>query len=134
MSLLGSPFLAFLLAYFTRHSDGQSYVFSQNDNIPAYLFMCVITSLFFGLMISSEEIVKDRKILKRESFLNLSWLSYLKSKILIMFLISAIQTFLFVIIGNLILGINGMDLSYWSDIVLDILFCKHSWIKYIICL
>ena len=113
MSLLGSPLLAFLLAYFTRHSEGQSYVFSQNENIPAYLFMCVITSLFFGLMISSEEIVKDRKILKRESFLNLSWLSYLNSKILIMFLISAIQTFLFVIIGNLILGIKGMDLSYW---------------------
>jgi ABC-type multidrug transport system ATPase subunit len=113
MSLLGSPLLAFLLAYFTRHSEGQSYVLSQNDNIPAYLFMCVITSLFFGLMISSEEIVKDRKILKRESFLNLSWLSYLNSKILIMFLISAIQTILFVMIGNLILGIKGMALSYW---------------------
>ena len=113
MSLLGSPLLAFILAYFIRHSDGQSYFFSKNDNIPAYLFMCVITSLFFGLMISSEEIVKDRKILKRESFLNLSWLSYLKSKILIMFMISAIQTILFVLIGNQILGIKGMSLSYW---------------------
>ena len=113
MSLLGSPLLAFILAYFIRHSDGQSYLFSKNDNIPAYLFMCVITSLFFGLMISSEEIVKDRKILKRESFLNLSWLSYLKSKILIMFMISAIQTILFVLIGNQILGIKGMSLSYW---------------------
>ncbi len=113
MSLLGSPLLAFVLAYFIRHSKGPSYVFSQNDNIPAYLFMCVITSLFFGLMISSEEIVKDRKILKRESFLNLSWLGYLNSKILIMFMISAIQTVLFVLIGNQILGINGMSLSYW---------------------
>ncbi len=56
MSLLGSPILALLLAYFTRYTDGPSYVFSQNENIPAYLFMCVITSLFFGLMISSEEI------------------------------------------------------------------------------
>jgi len=113
MSLLGSPALAFLLAFFTRYSGGQSYIFSQNENIPAYLFMCVITSLFFGLMISSEEIVKDRKILKRESFLNLSWLSYLNSKILIMFMISAIQTVSFVLIGNLILGIRGMAFSYW---------------------
>jgi len=64
-------------------------------------------------MVSSEEIVKDRKILKRESFLNLSWLSYLNSKILIMFLISAIQTVSFVLIGNVILGIRGMALSYW---------------------
>ena len=113
MSLLGSPVLALLLAYFTRHSDSQSYIFRQNDNIPAYLFMCVITSMFFGLMMSSEEIVKDRKILKRELFLNLSWLSYLNSKILIMFLISAIQTVSFALIGNMVLGIKGMTLSYW---------------------
>ena len=112
MSLLGSPILALLLAYFARYTDGPSYVFSQNEDIPAYLFMCVITSLFFGLMISSEEIFKDRKILKRESFLNLSWFSYLNSKILILFMLSAIQTISFVLIGNLILEIKGMTLSY----------------------
>jgi ABC-type multidrug transport system ATPase subunit len=113
ISLLGPPLLAFLLAYFTKYTNGAYYEFSENENIPAYLFMCVITSLFFGLMISSEEIVKDRKILKRESFLNLSWFSYLNSKIMIMFILSAIQTISFVIIGNLILGIKGMMLSYW---------------------
>ena len=112
ISLLGPPLLALLLAYFTKYADGP-YKFSENVNIPAYLFMCVITSLFFGLMLSSEEIVKDRKILKRESFLNLSWFSYLNSKIMIMFILSAIQTISFVIIGNLILGIKGMMLSYW---------------------
>ncbi len=112
ISLLGPPLLAFLLAFFTRYTK-EIYKFSENDNIPAFLFMCVLTSLFFGLMISSEEIVKDRKILKRESFLNLSWFSYLNSKIMILFLVSAIQTISFVIIGNLILGIRGMTLSYW---------------------
>jgi len=112
ISLLGPPLLAFLLAFFTRYTK-EIYKFSENDNIPAFLFMCVLTSLFFGLMISSEEIVKDRKILKRESFLNLSWFSYLNSKVMILFLVSAIQTISFVIIGNLILGIRGMTLSYW---------------------
>jgi ABC-type multidrug transport system ATPase subunit len=113
ISLLGPPLLAFILAYFTRYSEGSSYNFSQNENIPPYMFMCVITSMFFGLMISSEEIVKDRKILKRESFLNLSWFSYLNSKIMIMFILSAVQTISFVLIGNIILGIKGMTLSYW---------------------
>ena len=75
--------------------------------------MCVITSLFLGLIISAEEIVKDRKILKRESFLNLSWFSYLNSKVMIMFLISAIQTISFILIGNYILEIKGMTLPYW---------------------
>jgi len=113
ISLLGPPMLALLLAHFTKYSEGSSYEFMENENIPAYMFMSVITSLFFGLMISSEEIVKDRKILKRESFLNLSWFSYLNSKILILFLISAIQTLLFTIIGNQILEIKGMTLSFW---------------------
>ena len=105
--------LAFLLAYFTKSGKGGIYRFSENENLPAYMFMCVITSLFFGLMISSEEIVKDRKILKRESFLNLSWFSYLNSKIMILFILSGIQTISFILIGNQILEIKGMNLSYW---------------------
>lgn len=113
ISLLGAPVLAFLLAYFTRFSGGQEYKFSDNQNITAYMFMCVITSMFFGLMSSSEEIVRDRKILKRESFLQLSWFSYINSKVLMMFMLSAIQTFLFVLTGNSVLGIKGMLLSYW---------------------
>ena len=113
ISLLGSPLLALVLAYFTRYTTSTGYKFSENENIPAYIFMCIITSLFFGLMNSAEEIVKDRKILKRESFLNLSWFSYLNSKIMLMFLFSAFQTISFILIGNLILGIKGMTLSYW---------------------
>jgi ABC transport system ATP-binding/permease protein len=65
------------------------------------------------LILSGEEIYRDRKILKREKFLNLSRSSYLISKIAILFFISAIQTFLFVILGNSILGIKGMNFMYW---------------------
>ena len=113
ISLLGAPFLAFLLAYFTKYKIDGQYHFSENENLPSYLFMSVITSLFMGLIISAEEIVRDRKILKRESFLNLSWFSYLNSKVMIMFFISAIQTILFILIGNYILEIKGMTGSYW---------------------
>lgn len=113
ITVLGPPILAILLAWFIKTPTGSDYSFSENENIPAYLFMCVITSLFFGLMVSSEEIVSDRKILKRESFLNLSWLSYLNSKIMVMFLISALQTFSFVLAGNMILEIKGMTMTYF---------------------
>jgi hypothetical protein len=75
--------------------------------------MALIVALFLGLRVSAEEIVKDRKILKREKFLNLSRSSYLISKIFILFSISAIQSFLFVIIANSILGIKGMYFVYW---------------------
>ncbi|HEU4717434.1 MAG TPA: ABC transporter permease, partial [Bacteroidia bacterium] len=77
------------------------------------LFMSVVVALFIGLTVSAEEIIRDRKILKRESFLNLSKTSYLFSKISIMFILSAIQTATFVLVGNLVLGIKGMWVDYW---------------------
>jgi ABC transport system ATP-binding/permease protein len=113
IALLGAPLLALLLGYFTKYTVNGEYIFSENENLPSYLFMSIITSLFLGLIISAEEIVKDRKILKRESFLNLSWLSYLNSKVLILFLISAIQTISFILIGNYILEIKDMTFTYW---------------------
>ncbi|MBN1388079.1 MAG: ATP-binding cassette domain-containing protein [Bacteroidales bacterium] len=118
ITLLEAPLLALIMGYFTKYiktsydSTGE-YIFYYNENLPAYIFMCVIVSLFLGLIVSSEEIIKDRKILKRESFLNLSRVSYLNSKVLLLFILSAIQTLSFVAIGNLILEIKGMTASYW---------------------
>ncbi len=114
INALESPLLAFVLAFLVRYfRNGQPYSYADNKNIPAYMFMCVVVSLFTGLIVSAEEIFRDRKILKRESFLDLSRGSYLLSKVFLLFVISALQTFLFVVIGNSILGIRGMYLDYW---------------------
>jgi len=114
INFLEAPLLAFVLSFLIRyHSEGKGYIFRENQNIPAFLFMSVVVSLFLGLSVSAEEIFRDRKILKRESFLHLSRFSYLFSKICVMFILSAIQTFLFVMIGNSILGIKGMYSDYW---------------------
>ncbi|MBN2669639.1 MAG: ATP-binding cassette domain-containing protein [Bacteroidales bacterium] len=116
MNLLEAPLLAFILSYIIRYiADPHStnYIFRENENIPPYIFMTIVVALFLGLTVSAEEIFKDRKILKREKFLNLSRSSYLLSKIAILFVLSAIQMFLFVLIGNFILGVKGMLLEYW---------------------
>lgn len=113
INLLEGPLLASVLAFLTRFSFGDSYTFGGNRNMVPYLFMSVVVSLFLGMMVSAEEIIKDRRILKREAFLNLSRISYLNSKISFLFVLSAIQTFLYVITGNLILGIHDMTFSYW---------------------
>lgn len=119
INLLEAPLLAFLLAFIVRYypinAEGEgAYWFSKNLNIPAYFFMSIIVALFMGLTMSAEEIIRDRKILKREKFLNLSRSSYLLSKIAILFGFAAIQTFLYVLIGDTILEIDNMSLSYWS--------------------
>lgn len=114
INFLEAPVLALILAYFLKYYlPGADYIFRDNINVPAYIFMCVIVSLFMGLTVSAEEIIRDRKILKREEFLNLSRGSYLISKILVLLTISAIQTFSFVIIGNTIFEIKGMYTDYW---------------------
>lgn len=116
INLLESPVLAFLLAYFIRFkqtSETGGYVFLDNENIPAFMFMAVVVALFVGLTVSAEEIIRDQKIRKREKFLNLSNGSYLLSKIVIMFCLSAIQTLTFILVGNTILGIEGMIADYW---------------------
>ncbi|WP_109830693.1 ATP-binding cassette domain-containing protein [Reichenbachiella versicolor] len=115
INMLQAPLLALILAFIVRHTSTESdtYIFRENPNIPAYFFMAIIVALFMGLTISAEEIFKDRKILKREKFLNLSRWSYLISKMLILFTISAIQTLLFVLIGDIVLGIKGMTMSFW---------------------
>ena len=43
----------------------------------------------------------------------MSRFSYLNIKILILFVISAIQTISFIVIGNLILEIQGLTLAHW---------------------
>lgn len=114
INYLEAPVLAVILAYFLRYSkNGCDYVFFDNPNLPAFIFMGTIVALFMGLTVSAEEIIRDKKILKREAFLNLSRSSYLFSKIAVMFFISAIQTFSFVLIGNLIFGIKDMFFDYW---------------------
>ena len=114
INLLEAPALALLLALITKYAPpGASYSFYHNENVPVFFFMSIIVALFMGLTVSAEEIIKDRKILKREAFLHLSKMSYLSSKTLILFALSAVQTLLFVLVGNWILEIEGMTLWYW---------------------
>ena len=116
INLLEAPILAFVLAFIIRYVDNpakDTYHFGNNANIPAYMFMCIIVSIFMGLTVSAEEIIRDAKILKREKFLNLSRFSYLTSKVALLFTLSAVQSILFVLIGNAVLEIQGMTMSYW---------------------
>lgn len=117
ITLIEAPVLAFFLAFLIRYFDESArdshYTLYENSNLPVYIFMSVIVAIFMGLTVSAEEIIKDRKILKREAFLNLSWNSYLMSKVFVQFAISAVQAFTFVLVGNGITGIRGMTFEYW---------------------
>ena len=75
--------------------------------------MGVVVAIFLGLMLSAEDIIRDRRILKREAFLHLNRFSYFNAKILFLAIALAIQSLLFVVIGNSIMQIKGMFFHYW---------------------
>ena len=114
ITLFEGPVLALIMGFALRsHGIGKPYQFGLNPNIPVYLFISTIVSLFLGLIVSADEIIQDKKILKRESFLRLSRNSYLFSKIAFLFLVSAVQSLLFLVIGNTILGFSGLLFNHW---------------------
>ncbi|MGD0340546.1 MAG: ATP-binding cassette domain-containing protein, partial [Bacteroidales bacterium] len=116
ITLLEAPVLGFILSFIIRYipdPDSKVYIFSENENIPIYIFMSLIVALFLGLTLSAEEIFRDRKILNREHFLSLSRHSYLFSKVVILICISAIQVLLFLVIANSILEIKGLFIKYF---------------------
>ena len=116
INLFEAPLLATLLSMLVRYyniSTGEAYSYSANPNIPVYIIMSVIVAFFIGLTASAEEIIQDRQIIKREQFLNLSRWSYIMSKCTLTAMLSAIQMLLFVLVGNNILGIEGMTFEYW---------------------
>ena len=124
INLIEVPALVLFLSLIIRYVDktkAGGYTYFHNTNIPSYFFMSIIVALLVGLTISAEEIFKDQKILKREKFLHLSRLSYLCSKVILLFAISAIQSFLFVLIGNLILQIHTGYFSFFF--ILFSVFC-----------
>jgi ABC-type multidrug transport system ATPase subunit len=113
LNLLEAPFLAFILGYLSKFSVNGDYLFAENKSYPVFLFMAVVVALFLGLMVSAEEIFRDRKIIEREKFLNISRFSYLVSKLNFLFVLSAIQSLLFVLVASAILEIRGMMLQQW---------------------
>ena len=114
VNLLEAPLIAMLLAWLCRYSPGPEYVFLENRNVAMYFFMAVVVALFMGLSVSAEEIVRDRKILRREEFLNLSWFSYTGSKAVFLASLTAVQTLIFTLIAAGMLQIPDMTLKTWA--------------------
>lgn len=117
ITLLEAPLLALIVALLTRYVDGDEYTLLANKNFVSYIFMSVIVVTFMGLSISAEEIIKDKPILKREHFLRLSRSSYLTSKMVYLLIVSGLQSLLFVLVGNFIIGVGWEMFGIWWSIL-----------------
>ncbi|MBI5523518.1 MAG: ATP-binding cassette domain-containing protein [Desulfarculus sp.] len=113
INLIEPPLLALLAALLCRGAWGGEYAFGDNPNMGIYFFISVVVALFMGLSVSAEEINRDRKILVRERFLNLSWPAYIAAKALYLALVSALQMAVYTLLANTILQVPDMYLVTW---------------------
>ncbi len=113
-ALLIAPFVAFFIALLLRTGNNGGYTLLANVNLPVYQFLSVVVAIFLGLLASVDEIIRERNVLEKEEYQEFSRFSYLNSKILYLLPVIAIQSLLYVLAGNLILGIREMFWVYWS--------------------
>ncbi len=123
ITLLVAPLLAVICALLTRFAPPEGYTVMTNKNLVSYFFMAVIVATFTGMSGSAEEIIRDRTLLKRERFLNLSYASYIWSKIVYMAGVSLIQTLLFILIGNTLNSVVAIYISIPILLIPQILLC-----------
>jgi ABC transport system ATP-binding/permease protein len=113
LTFLSGPLIGFGISLLLRLTAGDEYHFSENSNIPLSLFISVIVAIAMGLMISADEFTRERNILKKEEYLDLSRFSYINSKIIYLFPLIALQTLLYAFTSNYVLEIKGMTLYTW---------------------
>jgi ABC transport system ATP-binding/permease protein len=110
---VAGPVVALLISLLFRTGGVGEYHLSANANLSAYQFISLIIMLLFGLILSADEIVREKNIIEKEDYLEFSRFSYLNSKILYLFPVIAIQSLLYVMVGNYIMGIREMLGIYW---------------------
>ena len=113
ITLLVAPLLAVICAWLTRYAPETGYTLFDNKNFMAFMFMAVIVATFIGMSGTAEDIFRDRALLKREKFLRLSYPAYISSKVVCAAAISIIQTLLFVVVGQAIMGFHDLFFRWW---------------------
>ncbi|MCK9874649.1 ATP-binding cassette domain-containing protein [Frankia sp. Ag45/Mut15] len=73
--------------------------FTPNSNGPTIFLIMVLCACFMGMSNSVREIVKERAIYQRERAIGLSRTAYVGSKVLVLFIITALQAIPFTVIG-----------------------------------
>lgn len=102
---IGVPIILGVLMSMLLRGENEPYLFSFNAEFSKYLFLSVVVFVFFGLMASVNEVIKDRPILNRERIIGIRPYQYLFSKAGVYIIFALIQVVLYVVIGFWILKV-----------------------------
>jgi len=96
-----APLLSFLSAFIFR----SNYDFVQNPSYPSFLFFMLISGVFFGLIGSVFEIIRDKPMVQRERLGGVSSFGYFISKFYVLSVFGLIQTILYNLVSMYFLHI-----------------------------
>jgi ABC transport system ATP-binding/permease protein len=118
LALVLPPVLAIIISAFLRYSfpsgsEVGEYTFYSNPNLAPFFLMSILASLFFGLILSCEDIFRDKRLIVREKSIGLSLKSFFNAKISFLVMLSIYQTFAFVLFGWLIVELKGFAFPFW---------------------
>jgi hypothetical protein len=127
LALVLPPILAYIISVFLRYSlpagsESVEYSFFLNPNLATFFLMCVLASLFFGIILSCEEIFRDKQLIVREKSIGLSLKSFYNAKFSFLAILSLYQTFCFALLGLLIIDFKGFTIHLWLMLFMVSLF------------
>ena len=122
VSFVIAPLLAWLSAFIFR-SDTD---LVQNQSYPNFLFFMLISGVFFGLIGSVFEIIKDRQTVQRERLGGVSVFGYYLSKYYVLSFFGLIQSLLYNLIGMVFLNIPLLLVAFNSFVMFTVVVVSIS--------
>lgn len=122
VSFIVAPLLSFLSTFIFR-SDSD---LVSNQAYPNFLFFMLISAVFFGLIGSVFEIIKDRNMVQREKLGGVSVFSYYISKYYVLSFFGLIQTLLYNLIAMIFLHIPWAVVAFNSFIMFIVIVVSIS--------
>lgn len=108
MTLFASPILAFISSIVLRNATNSSgYSYYLNNNSLLFDFIAVLVFIFIGLANSIDDILSEKRIIRRELKIGISPICQLTSKHLVLLMMTIIQAILFYLVSALVLDMRG---------------------------
>ncbi len=113
MLLFQAPFIGFLIGIVSKSDSFE--VFEPSRQV---LFTLACSAIWIGVLNSIQEICKERTVLKREASVNLRLFPYVVSKILVLGVLSLLQSILLVVVVSRF--VTFPDKSFTGSMLLDV--------------
>lgn len=111
--LIQAPIIGLLLAFSVKHDVLDNSIPKNWPDAQRLLGMMACTVLWFGIFSSASEVIKELPIYQRERFVNLDIISYLSSKVIVLFMVCVVQCA--VLLGTI--ATAGVDISGQGQIL-----------------